>query len=498
MTRPRLLAALACALVLPLGCGDAPPAPDTRPDLVLVVIDTLRADRLSTYGYPRPTSPRIDRLAAEGVRFDDVTAQSSWTQPSVASLLTGRHLYVNAHRLPASVPSLAERLAEAGYETAAFVANPNLSAEGGYDRGFQSFVTRDDTGGQTWDAPDLEGAVNAWLAAHPAGDAPRFLYLHYLDPHWPYAPVEDDPLPGEPLVREDTRAAWAAARAADPAVDADFDAVRASMLADLDAYDREIAVVDRSLARLLDATQRGRERLVVVASDHGEGLWDHRDHASRVQPPGDLRERFFRDHSYHMWQELLFTPLIVQGVGFPRGAVVGAPVQNVDILPTLLRAAGLPLDAEGDGVPLQELVAKGGAPSRLIVSHSNEGTALRQSDDPLKFVFPTDTGFSFGMPIQAYTLDVDPHERANLHDAVRDDASHPQRAQLLKLMRAREERAAAFHLFDGESSSASAEQQKVLAELGYLGGDDAAPPPVAPPPSPTDDADVDSDDDGGH
>jgi len=128
-------------------------------------------------------------------------------------------------------------------------------------------------------------------------------------------------------------------------------------------------------------------------------------------------------------------------------------------------------------VPLQDLVAAGGTASRLLVSHSNEATALRRSDKPLKFVFPTDTGFSFGMPMQAYALDVDPHERSNLQEAIRDDDGHPLRTQLLGLMRAREERAAAFDLYAGESASASEQQQKVLEELGYAGGDSAPQPP---------------------
>ncbi|GJM20093.1 MAG: hypothetical protein DHS20C15_00080 [Planctomycetota bacterium] len=481
MTSPLRVVTLALLLTL-TACNDAPPhepASDTagaRPDLLLVVVDTLRADHLSTYGYPRPTSPHIDALAERGVLFTDVTAQSSWTQPSMASMLSGRQLYVNAHRLPERVESLAERLSAAGYETAAFVANPNLSGEGGYDRGFDHFIGRDDTGGTTWNAPDLEGAVKAWLELNPPGEAPRFLYLHYLDPHWPYAPVEDTPLAGAPHVRADTEAAWTADRNT-PEVEASFDTARQSMIADIDAYDREIAVTDRSLARLLDATARDRERLVVLASDHGEGLWDHHEHARNVKPPGDLRERFFRDHSYHMWQELIFTPLIVQGVGFEAGLRLDTPVQNVDIMPTLLRAAGLPLDAEGDGVALQDVVAQQALPEeRLLVSHSNEGTMLRRPGDALKFVFPTATGFAFGMPIQAYALDVDPGERHNLHDAITQDRQHSLRDDLQWLYRAREQRSKAFALYPDGSHSATDDQQRVLEELGYAGGDSPAPP----------------------
>jgi arylsulfatase A-like enzyme len=110
----RLRTALLLVVAQLVAC-DSPPPPDTRPDIVLVVIDTLRADHLSTYGYARPTAPGLDALGASGAVFLDATAQSSWTLPSMASLFTGRHVFVNAQRLPDGVPSLAERLTQGGY-----------------------------------------------------------------------------------------------------------------------------------------------------------------------------------------------------------------------------------------------------------------------------------------------------------------------------------------------------------------------------------------------
>jgi arylsulfatase A-like enzyme len=482
--RARVLAALA-GLFAAAGCADesaAPPGPDTRPDLLLVVVDTLRADRLSTYGNPRRTSPGLDALAATGVVFDDNTAQSSWTLPSMASMLTGRHVFVNAQRMPPDVPSLAERLADAGYETAAFVGNPAVSPAGEYDRGFEHYVGREHTGNVTWDARDLYAALNQWLIDHPRDGRPRFVYLHFMDPHFPYAPKDREVLPAEdPSVdvsrrmrlRDDVLSAWLdavkAAGPGSPLYDG-FDRDRRHIVESRDRYDREIANVDaalQSILMLLEPT----ERLVVVASDHGEVLWDHRHHPALVErdvPPEErtLREVFFRDHSYHLYQELIRTPLIVAGPGFPRGRRLTTPVENVDIVPTMMRAAGMPDDPALTGRALQDVVAGSARPRAAIFSFCNEGTAVRDVDDGWKLVWPSPTGDSFGMPMQLYHLATDPHERTNLAEA----GDTAVKGILRRLIRQREEAAASFPLYEDASyHSDDPEQAQVLQELGYTG-----------------------------
>jgi len=473
---------LALALVAAASCGDPP---DTRPDLVLVVVDTLRADHLSTYGYARPTSPGLDALAASGVVFEDNTSQSSWTLPSVASLFTGRHVFVNAQRLPDRCQSLAERLQAAGYETAAFVGNPAVSANGAYDRGFDAFIGRETTGNVTWGAADLQAAVETWTAAHPRTGKPRFLYLHFMDPHFPYEPKDPPVVAGQVVLRDDTLAAWVSAvKAAGPGTplfDA-FDEDRKHILGQIDGYDHEIATMDRSLAAILASLgpaqgasgTDGRGRLVIVAADHGETLWDHEHFTKVVEakvPPADrtLREVFFRDHSYHLNQALLHTPLIVAGAGFPPGQRIATPVENVDIVPTLLRAAGLPPDPTLDGRPLQDVVAGIGRPRPVLYSFCNEGTAVRLADNGWKFIFPTKTGDSFGMAMQLYDLSSDEHERRNRAN----DTSPATRDILKKLLKLREDAAASFHLYDNEEIHSDApEQNAVLKELGYIGEDE--------------------------
>jgi len=441
-----------------------------QPDLILIVVDTLRADHLSVYGYERPTSPNLEALARRGVVFEDVTAQSSWTLPSMASLLTGRHMFVNAQRMPSSVPSLAERLGQAGYQTAAFVGNFAVSKAGDYDRGFEHFITREDTHGPHWDAPDLEAAVNSWLDAHPPGDRPRFLYLHFLDPHWPYDPPADSVLPGRAKIANDTLDAWMAAMPQQGPVRKYFNRDRVSILDDIDAYDREILATDAAIGRLLERLGT-RPHLAVVSSDHGEGLWDRQHHPLIVaqdleregRAPADatLRDVFFRDHSYHMFEELLFTPLIVAGAGLDGGQRIDTPVENVDIVPTLLRAAGLPDDESLDGLALQDVVA-GGTSREVIYSHSKEATVVRHLQSNKKLIWPTDTGFYFEMPIMLFHLDSDRHERRNRVD---DDTNG-----FRELVRLRELADQAFDLFDGEETTVDDEAfRKELNALGYVG-----------------------------
>lgn len=485
MSRTRAASLALCALLaLTPACAPTPggAAPDARPDLLLVVVDTLRADHVGFHGYARNTTPRLDPIARAGAIFDDTTAQSSWTLPSMASLLTGRRVFVNAERMPDGVPSLAERLAEAGYETAAFIGNPAISTKGGYDRGFHHFIGREVSNHVTWTARDLQGVLRRWRAEHPRDGRPRFLYLHFMDPHFPYEPVGRPLLPGEdPAVklaqrlrlRDDTLAAWVAAvqaAPADAALRRGVDAEMRAILEQIDAYDREIANVDEVLAEILGELEP-RPRLLVFASDHGEMLWERRHHDVLVQrlPPDErrLREVFFRDHSYHLSQALIHTPLMLAGPGFDVGRVLKEPVENIDIAPTLLRAAGLDEDPALDGRALQDVLAGTARGRPAIFSHCNEATAVRDVKSGWKFIFPTPTGDSYGMPMQLYRLQDDPHERRNRVD----DEDEPTRAVLRGLLRLREEAAAADRLYaPGSHDVDDPEHDRVMRELGYVGG----------------------------
>src|SRR5213593_2684210 len=185
MRRPLLL--LPAVLVL-LSCGRSAP----HPNVLLITIDTLRADRLGCYGYARPTSPHIDRLATEGALFERAYTTLPRTTQSVASILTGRYPKSHGARglfstlSPANL-TLAEILREQGYDTAGFVSNLFLRPGQGFEQGFGSY----DNPPARWDG-DSAGAISSaaldWLERRRPGH-PFFLWVHYLDPHWTYRPV---------------------------------------------------------------------------------------------------------------------------------------------------------------------------------------------------------------------------------------------------------------------------------------------------------------------
>jgi arylsulfatase A-like enzyme len=284
-----------------MGCGSAPA--DVTERVVLVTVDTLRADRLGCYGAERARTPIMDTLAASGVRFETAISPAPLTLPAHASLMTAldppRHgvRHNSIHRLPEALPTLAESMRAAGFRTAAFVGAVVLDRRFGLARGFDVY----DDEGRRGSSPSVGyserpadavvDAALAWLASAP----PRFfLWVHFYDPHARYAPP-----PG-----------FAAAFASD-------------------RYAGEIAFVDRELGRLLagiDARFGPSARLVALTSDHGESLGEHGEPT----------------HAYGIYDATQRIPLILSGAGLPAGRVVEAPVRLIDVAPTLLAMVGAP------------------------------------------------------------------------------------------------------------------------------------------------------------
>jgi arylsulfatase A-like enzyme len=295
-----------------------------RPDVTLWLVDTLRPDRLGSYGYDLPTDPALERMAAEGVRFERTYSVSNWTRPSVSSLLTGVGADVHGNHAPGQaialdLPTLAEELGRAGYLTLSLITNHHAGAESGLDRGFDlqyepSHFPRLDppstlTSGQILDA------LAPLLAEHPGQRL--FLSLHCLDPHGPYLPVAGD------VAAIATARGGASPRAGTPA----DQRIRFSERSP--DYDAEILHADRSLDRfdrLLADVGRREDTLLAFVSDHGEGFYEHgtwghwRDlHDEEVRIPWVLR-----------WPADL-----------PAGRVVSEAVGLVDVAPTLVALAGL-------------------------------------------------------------------------------------------------------------------------------------------------------------
>jgi len=292
-----------------------------RPNIVLVVLDTVRADHLPPYGYPRDTAPFLSGLASRGVVFDRAFATSSWTSPSVASLFTSVYPFQHGviwgmkrmreagfrfNHLPATLETIPEALKKAGYSTFAVSDNINVSPVTRFDAGFDRFESASNASSEAvnkrikkW-RPDLERAK------------PYFLYIQYMDAHAPYK----------------ARAPYFDRFMADglPAIE------RPDFVA---AYDSEIHVMDDRLKGLFEALDWDRDTVLIVTADHGEEFWD----------------RGRGGHAHSLQNEVLRVPLIVYGGRFPPGRVE-APVGLVDILPTLRELAGLPADHRNEGVSL--------------------------------------------------------------------------------------------------------------------------------------------------
>lgn len=307
-----------------------------RPNVLLFLIDTLRADRVGAYGSTRGLTPRIDALAAQGIVFERTTAASSWTRPSTATILTG--LPPGAHgatrldrRLPPAAQTLAEVLQAAGYRTGGFSANAHITEASGFAQGFDHFefldeLARGDALGRralAW----LEGSV----AAPDRGPAPFFLYVHAIDPHAPYEPPEDLRRRFAESVPSGS-GSLAKVEEIYRALDRRRPEARGLVAQMAPLYDAEIAGIDRSFGALLDEMDRRghlAETLVVVISDHGEEFGEH----------GGL------GHGKTLYREVLDVPWVIRLPGQTAGRRIATPAAHLDVMPTILAALGLPSGA---------------------------------------------------------------------------------------------------------------------------------------------------------
>jgi len=317
-----LLAFLLTAL--PVLAANAAPrqaeAPAQRfPNVVILTIDTLRADRLSSYGYRRPTTPNIDRLLASGVRFTQTRTVEPLTNPSLCSMFTS--LYPHEHgatrnglRLRPDLPSVARTLEKRGYRSAAFVGNWTLknriSGLGDHFERYDEVLTR-----KRWlgmfkgeaTAEDLTDAAVEWLAeARKSPRHPFLLWVHYVDPHAPYRLQEDFARPLGVGTGGDTSRS--------------------------DRYDTEIAFTDHHLGRLLAAFDRDpalkANTLFVFTADHGESLGEHG----------------YWGHGRNLFEPTLRIPFgIAWAEKIRPGTTIDAPALNIDVAPTILGLAGLPI-----------------------------------------------------------------------------------------------------------------------------------------------------------
>jgi arylsulfatase len=457
-----------------------PPGGGTGPNIVFVTVDTLRADHLGCYGYPRPTSPFLDALAAEGTVCEDASASASWTKPATGTILTGLHpsrhgaLYHGSRLLlPEGEQTLAEALRERGWATAGFVANPNLKKVFEFDRGFDEYFDSpvEDTvtlacirgtwfGGMlmklfrhqfNWNYENDISAMNrevlAWLDAN--AHQRFFLYAHYIDPHIPY----DPPARYREEFRQDHGLALFNER---------------KRKVGIDLYDGEIRYTDDGLKALVEKlVDLGvwENTLFVLTSDHGEEFFEH----------GVL------GHGFSLYQEVVHVPLILRGPGVPAGKRLAAPVQILDLAATVLALAGTGVTDFGDGDSFHARLT-GSEPAEGEV-HFLESEFGQDDTDHRAFVF---TGLRYG-PFKLvlteanqffppadprfgrealYDLGADPSERRNLFREVEHEA-------LLEGLLARLRTHAQFLQEEGfrdvPPAALTPEIEAGLRALGYIG-----------------------------
>jgi len=400
-------------------------AGDTVPNVLLIVLDTLRADHLGSYGYPRATSPHIDGLARQGVLFESAISQAPWTAASIASLFTS--LYPSVHGLNGGIRwgakqgsggndlpfatqktlaagqlTLAEMLRRNGYRTAGFVSNVYVNSIFGFSQGFETYG--DDHGDYSRNvarakrrANETNRQVFAWLEKEI--EEPFFLFVHYNDCHWPY----DPPAPfGREWVKDyqgdltPERTTAIVERQGEPITGLSDEDLRYL----IGLYDGEIAYADAAVSDLMEKVQSAeleRELLTVVTADHGEEFLDHGS----------------ASHGYTLFDEQIRVPLIFHLPGRLEPRRVASQVRLIDVMPSILDLAGV---AERPGsIQGESLVAlltgeteRGPSAAYSEATYVGEQKSLR-ADGKLKLIYRAeDEGTSL------FDLASDPDERSDV------------------------------------------------------------------------------------
>jgi len=418
---------------------EEPVAPRFR-NLIVVLIDTLRADSLGSYGTEHNLLPYLSSLAAEGVRLQGYAA-SSWTRSSVATLLTG--LYPQRHQvvgrsdaLGVSPPFLPELLQQRGFQTAAIVTNGNVSQLFGFDRGFDQFELELGKG-----KPDAELTVDRALPVASDLKSPFFFYVHFIDPHTPYVPTSVVDRPD--LSRADYIQPQQLLNGDLEFSDSNVEQLRAQ-------YDAEVREMDLQLQRLVLALERQGlldDTLVVFTSDHGEEFNEH----------GGLA------HGFTLYEEVLRVPMILwaqPGLGPLRSP---AAFHQVDFTPTMLEALGIDLPSGIDGRSEWQSIWRGDdqISNELLFHLDMDGYRLEALiAPPMKLVREIDS-----LDVELYDLESDPHE---ISTRASNEAAVGKLESRLGTLKLELEDAS----YAAETAVLTHNIKEQIEALGYLGGDD--------------------------
>ncbi len=349
--------------------------------VVLISIDTLRADHLGCYGYEHARTPNIDALAREGTLFENAASATPLTLPAHSSIMTGRtplhHGIIDnfGFRLPPSETTLAERLEQAGMATGGFVGSFVLDSRWGISQGFQTYFDHFDSPSESGTALSshqrtadqvLEPALR-WMEQQ--GDRPFFAFVHFFDPHTPYAPPER---------------------------------IRASFPdTDVGRYDGEIAFVDEQVGRLfafLEEKHLYEDALIVLMGDHGESLGDHGEST----------------HGLFIYDATMHVPLIMRGPGVAPHQRIPGQVRSIDVMPTVLALLGLTPSSDVDGVSLEALLEGRARDLNLTAYVESHYARLHFGWAPLRGLRIARFKFIDAPKAELYNLKTDPGETRNL------------------------------------------------------------------------------------
>jgi len=474
------------AAVLLLAAGCSRPEPASAPvagNLIVISIDTLRADHLGAYGYPRATSPRLDALAAGGAVFTNTISPSGWTVPAHMTLFTGldpvAHRLIDfprPGRLGEGYRTLAAVLKAQGFHTAAFTGGGFISEQHGFEIGFDRFVTR----GRHFEHSARE--FRDWFEALPA-DERFFVFYHGFNTHRPYRPPEGF---GDRFLADDAKGSGEEVAdrlfplLEDLAVlhrhhEGDREAITRRPSDDelelvVSQYDAEIAAVDVLLGTLLDSlknTGRLDDTLVVIVSDHGDEFYEHAS----------------LDHVHSLYDELLQVPWLMFGPGVPA-VTVDEQVGLIDVMPTVLELLGVEPTAPMQGKSRVALIRGGPSGDEAVFSFN------RYSDYPYRLASVRTPGWKFirwqlagmrGKPlssqdhytvqfrsetedfVELFDLTTDPGEKQNVA------ATHPEVVRAFEnLLVERERSSLRLAQTPGQSPELTEEYLEALKSLGYV------------------------------
>lgn len=418
----------------------------SRPNVLLVTFDTTRVDYLSCYGHPGNTTPTVDGIAREGLRFATCYTPAPITLPSHASIFTGLYPFQHKIRnngagvLDDKAVTLAELFRDAGYRTGGFIGAYVLHSRYGLHQGFETYSDEFEGSGAHMEDGTLFAERRAdavtddalrWL--EQKDDRPVFLWVHYFDPHAPYeAPISK---PG---------------------------------LSDREAYADEIRFADQQLARLTRkfdqlTLEQKRESWTIITADHGEGLGDHGEDT----------------HAYFLYNTTVHVPLIVKGPGVPKGEVSHASVSLTDLYPSLIEWMGFKLPYEVGGQPLP-LQARQGEMDRAFIFETIAPFHL-YGWSPLEAVVVGSEKYVVAPRPELYDLVADPHERKNLAEVNKARVAE----MAARLASALQSPRGGPDLSPGAQETDSASLKKLHA-LGYISGASEPPAELAGLPDPKD------------